>query len=66
MDPTDRVITNNYCTCMYVFNFYWFCTLLYIPVPSVNKVFIIIIIIIILYPWVLVSLLEAKTLSICL
>ena len=33
--------------CMF-FNFYWFCTLLYIPVPSVNKVFIIIIIIIIL------------------
>ena len=33
-------------TCMYVFNFYWFCTLLYIPVPSVNKDFIIIIIII--------------------
>ena len=35
-------------TCMYVFIFYWFCTLLYIPVPSLNKDFIIIIIIIII------------------
>ena len=33
-------------TCMYVFIFYWFCTFLYIPVPSLNKNFIIIIIII--------------------
>ena len=33
-------------TCMYVFNFYWFCTFLYIPVPSLNKDIIIIIIII--------------------
>ena len=32
----------------YVFNFYWFCTFLYIPVPSLNKDFIIIIIIIII------------------
>ena len=32
-------------TCMYVFNFYWFCTFLYIHVLSLNKDFIIIIII---------------------
>ena len=30
-------------TCMYVFKLYWFCTVLYIHVPSVNKDFIIII-----------------------
>ena len=28
--------------CMYVFNFYWFCTLVYIPVHSLNEDFIII------------------------
>ena len=37
-------------TCMYVFNFYWFCTFLYIPVPSLNKDFIINIIIM-LFNW---------------
>ena len=35
-------------TCMYVFNFYLFCTLFYIPVPSLNKDFIIIILLLLI------------------